>query len=58
MGQYADRWGLAAHRRIPFSPVVDGELLPSTPWQALAAGAGRDVDLLAGTCATSSGCSP
>jgi para-nitrobenzyl esterase len=32
----------------PFSPVVDGEVLPTTPWQALKAGAGRDVDLLVG----------
>jgi para-nitrobenzyl esterase len=48
MSEHADRWGLPAHRRIPFSPVVDGELLVSTPWRALAGGAGRDLDLLAG----------
>ncbi|MFL6168548.1 MAG: carboxylesterase/lipase family protein [Ornithinibacter sp.] len=48
MPEHADRWGLPARRRIPFSPVVDGEVLPATPWQALAAGAGRDVELLAG----------
>jgi para-nitrobenzyl esterase len=48
MTEHTDRWGLPAHRRIPFSPVVDGELLVSTPWQALADGAGRDLDLLAG----------
>ena len=48
MTERADRWGLPAHRRIPFSPVVDGELLVSTPWQALADGAGRDLDLVAG----------
>ena len=48
MGECADRWGLPAHRRIPFSPVVDGDVLASTPWQALADGAGRDVDLLVG----------
>lgn len=44
----APRWGLAAHTSVPFSPVVDGDILPATPWQALAAGAGRDVDLIAG----------
>lgn len=32
----------------PFSPVVDGDVLPVTPWQALADGAGRDVQLLVG----------
>ena len=42
------RWGRAAHRAIPFSPVVDGEVLAVTPWQALADGAGREVDLLVG----------
>ena len=41
-------WGQAAHRSIPFAPVVDGDVLPGTPWQTLAGGAGRDVDLLVG----------
>jgi para-nitrobenzyl esterase len=48
MGQSAERWGQAAHRSIPFSPVVDGDVLPVTPWQALADGAGRDIELLVG----------
>lgn len=48
IGQWAHRWGQAAHRTIPFSPVVDGDVLPTTPWQALADGAGRDVELLVG----------
>lgn len=48
MVQRADRWGQPALRRIPFSPVVDGEIIPVTPWQALAQGAGRDVGLLVG----------
>ena len=46
--QWAHRWGRPAHRAIPFSPVVDGEVLPVTPWQALADGAGRDIELLVG----------
>lgn len=46
--QYADRWGLAAHRRIPLGPIVDGSTLPADPWEALAGGAARDVDLIAG----------
>ena len=33
---------------MPFAPVVDGDVLPATPWQALADGAARDVDLLVG----------
>jgi para-nitrobenzyl esterase len=48
MREYEDRWGQAAPTVTPFSPVVDGEVLPCTPWEALAAGAGRDVDLLVG----------
>ena len=48
MMSYADRWGQVAPTATPFSPVVDGEVLPCTPWQALQAGAGRDVDLLVG----------
>jgi len=35
ISQYNDRWGQAAHRTIPFAPVVDGDVLPATPWQAL-----------------------
>jgi para-nitrobenzyl esterase len=43
-----ERWGLITHRPIPFAPVVDGDVLPATPWQALANGAGRNVDLVVG----------
>ncbi|MEU4238309.1 carboxylesterase family protein [Actinoplanes sp. NPDC026619] len=45
---HVDRWGAPAYRSIVFAPVVDGDVLPATPWQALAAGAARDVTLLAG----------
>ncbi|MDN0194179.1 carboxylesterase family protein [Streptomyces sp. S.PNR 29] len=48
MAQYVDRWGQAAPTATPFSPVVDGEVLPTTPWQALSAGAARDIDLIVG----------
>ena len=48
MDQRAHRWGLVAHRAIPFAPVIDGEVLPVTPWQALLDGGGRGVDLLVG----------
>ncbi|WLW54108.1 carboxylesterase/lipase family protein [Streptomyces sp. YU58] len=48
MRQYEDRWGRVAPTATPFSPVVDGEVLPRTPWEALAAGSARDVELLVG----------
>ncbi len=48
MDQWAQRWGRPAYRSIPFSPVVDGEVLGVTPWQALTDGAGRDIELLVG----------
>ncbi|KAA9381516.1 carboxylesterase/lipase family protein [Microbispora cellulosiformans] len=46
--RWRERWGQITHRPIPFAPVVDGDVLPMTPWQALAGGAARDVELLAG----------
>ncbi|MEV4441956.1 carboxylesterase family protein [Streptomyces sp. NPDC049577] len=42
------RWGRAGLRSVLFSPVVDGDVVAVTPWQALDDGAGRDVDLLVG----------
>jgi para-nitrobenzyl esterase len=48
LGQYQDRWGRVALTATPFAPVVDGEVLPATPWQALAAGRGRGVPLITG----------
>jgi para-nitrobenzyl esterase len=47
--EYQDRWGYALTvRRAQFGPVVDGEILPDSPFRALAAGAGRGLDLLIG----------
>jgi para-nitrobenzyl esterase len=46
--RYRHSWGLAAHRRILLGPIVDGSTLPTDPWQALAGGAARDVDLIVG----------
>ncbi|MEU5702024.1 carboxylesterase/lipase family protein [Streptomyces aurantiacus] len=48
MERYAQRWGVLAHTSIPLAPVVDGDVLPAAPWEALAAGAARDVELVAG----------
>ncbi|MBO0821289.1 MAG: carboxylesterase/lipase family protein, partial [Nocardiopsaceae bacterium] len=42
------RWGAVRLTSTPFSPVVDGEVLPRAPWRALLAGAARDVELLTG----------
>jgi para-nitrobenzyl esterase len=46
--KHAERWGQVAHSLSPFAPVVDGEVLPTTPWEALAAGAAKDVALIVG----------
>jgi para-nitrobenzyl esterase len=48
MREHLDRWGPVALTPTPFSPVVDGEVLPTAPWEALASGAARDVELIAG----------
>jgi para-nitrobenzyl esterase len=46
---HRERWGYGlAVRRAQFGPVIDGEILPDSPFRALAAGAGRGVDLLIG----------
>lgn len=47
MGEFG-RWGAVRLTDTPFSPVVDGEVLPRAPWRALLAGAARDVELLTG----------
>nr|WP_221375036.1 carboxylesterase family protein [Actinoplanes polyasparticus] len=44
----AERWGPAGYRSILFAPVMDGDVLPVTPWQALAEGHARDIALIAG----------
>ena len=44
MDQFAARWGLAAHAKVLFSPVVDGDVLPCTPWEGLTG----QVDLIVG----------
>ncbi len=41
-------WGAVKLTDTPFSPVVDGEVLPSAPWRALLSGAARGVELLTG----------
>ncbi|MEJ2869124.1 carboxylesterase family protein [Actinomycetospora sp. OC33-EN08] len=48
MREHEDRWGLVARTPTPFSPVVDGEVLPTTPWRALRDGASADVEVIVG----------
>lgn len=48
MRAHTDRWGPVAHTPTLFSPVVDGDVLPTDPWQALTSGAAREVDLIVG----------
>ena len=47
-GDHLARWGPVARTGVPFSPVVDGEVLPVAPWRAVATGAARNVDLITG----------
>ncbi len=42
------RWGPVKLTDTPFSPVVDGQVLPRAPWRALLSGAAREVELLTG----------
>lgn len=42
---YTQRWGRLG---IPFSPVVDGEMVPDVPWRALRDGRAAGVELLTG----------
>ena len=48
MAGHADRWGRVAHTSAPYSPVVDGDVLPTAPWRGLADGAARDIELIVG----------
>ncbi|MFJ2177462.1 carboxylesterase/lipase family protein [Streptomyces sp. NPDC087851] len=45
---WEERWGGVARTASPYSPVVDGEVLPRAPWEALADGVARDVELIVG----------
>jgi len=48
MADRVDTWGPMALTPTPFSPVVDGDVLPCSPWTALGDGAARDIDVLIG----------
>lgn len=48
MREYVPRWGSVALTPTLYSPVLDGDLLTTTPWAALSTGAARDVELITG----------
>jgi para-nitrobenzyl esterase len=46
---HEERWGYGrAVRGAIFGPVVDGTVVPATPWRAMADGAARDVEMIIG----------
>ncbi len=50
LATYQRRWGLAqVVSTTPVLPVIDGIVLPETPWQALSRGVSKDIPLLVGT---------
>lgn len=48
MPEFVDSWGPMALTPTPFSPVVDGDLLPHAPWRALSDGSAQHIELLVG----------
>jgi carboxylesterase type B len=45
-----DRWGQAVVTSImPWQPVIDGQVVPGRPIERVAAGSGRQVDVIVGT---------
>jgi para-nitrobenzyl esterase len=57
IARWKERWGVITHRAMPLAPVVDGDILPATPWQALAEGSRAMSTCSPATPATSTGCS-
>ncbi|GAA2235076.1 carboxylesterase family protein [Kitasatospora cystarginea] len=43
-----ERWGRLSHAGVALCPVVDGEVLPETPWPALNGGRAAGTELLVG----------
>ncbi|MEC3918666.1 carboxylesterase/lipase family protein [Nocardia sp. CDC160] len=46
--EFVDIWGPMALTPTPFSPIVDGDVLPCAPWTGVSNGAAHAVDLLIG----------
>ena len=50
LAAHPDRWGPEMVAcRMPWQPVIDGDVIPGTPIERIAAGAAAQVDLLVGT---------
>ncbi|WP_336670568.1 carboxylesterase/lipase family protein [Tsukamurella sp. USMM236] len=45
---HKEQWGRLAHLGIVVCPIIDGDLLPQTPWEALTDGNAAGIDLLVG----------
>ncbi|OPC77833.1 carboxylesterase [Embleya scabrispora] len=48
LAAHRNRWGRLAGIGVAVCPVLDGEVLPETPWQALAGGRANGIELLVG----------
>ncbi|GHF39843.1 carboxylic ester hydrolase [Streptomyces mashuensis] len=48
LAAYRERWGRLADAGIALGPVVDGDVLPGTPWAALSGGRADGIELLTG----------
>ena len=46
--EFEKQWGQLTSHDTLFAPVVDGEVLPTTPWEALSGGSARGVDVVVG----------
>ena len=46
--EFEKQWGQLASHDTLFAPVVDGEVLPTTPWEALSGGSAQGVDVVVG----------
>jgi para-nitrobenzyl esterase len=44
-----ERWGEVAASMMPWQPVIDGDVIPARPIDRIVAGAGADIDVMAGT---------
>ena len=42
------KWGEAASNLMAFEPVIDDDIVPELPFESIAGGAGKDVDLIVG----------
>src|SRR5262249_915207 len=44
-----ERWGEVVASMMPWQPVIDGDVIPGRPIDRIGAGAGGDIDVMAGT---------